>query len=311
LERVLRSFEVGHQKQLPTAIHRKFEGTTVHSPSLSGRLAANASFADVFGEELVKSASKRERRSVRGIFVPQITLKAADETLDRFLSGKGKFDSELLAPSMLLGETSSAGSSRRIGVGGSLNMGRASSAKLPGSVGLQVAPPVLRGSLSRRAGWMAETRNTSSVAELLAVIGSSTPDARGPTALQSQGAGLPFGSRPRRGVNALPESILLRGTKAPSPAIARGEYQGGVLSKKRELYVPPPPTVSPAKASAVAPRAAMAGGGSVDTGESPDRGAAAHQTGVPSLESIEDTAREVLSEIKRRWGYELERRGIE
>jgi hypothetical protein len=49
----------------------------------------------------------------------------------------------------------------------------------------------------------------------------------------------------------------------------------------------------------------------VERAEQEDRGTTAHQTGVPSQDNIDDIAYEVLNELKRRWGLELERRGLE
>jgi hypothetical protein len=95
--------------------------------------------------------------------------------------------------------------------------------------------------------------------------------------------------------------------------VSSGHYQGAELPT-RTLFTPPsvniPAQGMMAAEPDMAPRAAKSGS-KVESAEIGDRKSTAHQTGVPSQESIEDMAKEVLDELKRRWSYELERRGIE
>lgn len=93
------------------------------------------------------------------------------------------------------------------------------------------------------------------------------------------------------------------------------KVQGQKLSD-RALFTPPSYTVdgtAGGQQGTASPLAAKGSpsGGSIEKGESGDRKGLAHQTGVPSQDDIEDIAREVLSELRRRWSYEIERRGME
>jgi hypothetical protein len=131
--------------------------------------------------------------------------------------------------------------------------------------------------------------------------------------IQPGAKGVPDRSGPAPRKTGLARNLIKREKRKESPAIESGRFQGADLPK-RTLFTPPSVNIPAAGIAAapadMAPRAAM-GGSSVETSEGSDRKATAHQTGVPSQESIEDMAREVLTELKRRWSYELERRGIE
>ena len=101
-----------------------------------------------------------------------------------------------------------------------------------------------------------------------------------------------------------------------SPSVEAGRVQGQQVAR-RELFTPPTPhfgnTGPGGSGDAPMARAAKdsSSGGQVERAEPFDRKMLAHQSGVPSQENIEDMAREVLAELKLRWQYELERRGIE
>ena len=138
---------------------------------------------------------------------------------------------------------------------------------------------------------------------------------------------------PRALVTSRPEAPLETVKPGPSASLssrlsarenrneaARAQTQGQAISS-RTLFEPPTwkgtidGTAGGQKShGGMAPRAAKdlgSSGGTIDKGESADRKLLAHQTGVPSQEDIEDMAREVLTELKRQWSNELERRGIE
>lgn len=170
--------------------------------------------------------------------------------------------------------------------------------------------------------WMSSTLAQRGVERLLASLDGQPQEAKASGGQAGMGRGAMRGPdmpqldpKPRPAPPLTGRLVSRSERKESSRASSGGSYQGENISE-RTLFTPPAPQLGGPvglEAAGLAPRAAMpsSSGGTVERAEGADRKMLAHQTGVPSQENIEDMAREVLAELKRRWSYELERRGIE
>lgn len=187
-----------------------------------------------------------------------------------------------------------------------------------GSPGVQVSLGAGAGMSPR---WWSQSRTQAGLSRLMSSLDMAVTE--GSTAAP---VGVPV--RASSGQGAVPDLKQVtpgasRGGPLARRMAARAERAERELSKvqgqklsDRALFTPPSYTVdgtAGGQQGTASPLAAKGSpsGGSIEKGESGDRKGLAHQTGVPSQDDIEDIAREVLSELRRRWSYEIERRGME
>ncbi|MBH24620.1 MAG: hypothetical protein CMH57_09245 [Myxococcales bacterium] len=201
------------------------------------------------------------------------------------------------------------------------------------SVGRGVTVGVGSGALSW-SPWMTSTPAQDGTRRIMALLGMGELGAeqvsmRAPSASASASAGAPAMSvvMPQLGGDApgpeaperptayggLSRTLLRRATVQPSASVRQGRTQGVEMATKRELFSPfQAPPADDAKGADIVARAsttASTGGGGGGSSSASGGGGDGGGGGSVSKVDIEETAREVLAEIKRRLAMELERRG--
>jgi hypothetical protein len=270
-----------------------------------------------------------------GVWIPAGVERLVAETADSLVSGRSSLAGTLVAPRLLTPQRTRGRSrhgARRGSTGQNFEavahqvaMGLRSLRMTPGtggraeSAGSLLAVGAGAGALNA-SPWLTSTRSQEGARRLAASLGmewiapgTGRAQAAAGVELQSPDLVAPGGAKSGDG----PGALFKPPAPPPKPRARAAKAPG-------ELYSPPTPPSLPAAETfgpggtkpdaAVAPRAARTqdtSGGMVERAEAEDRTGMAHQSGVPSQENIEDIAYEVLSELKRRWGNELERRGTE
>lgn len=172
--------------------------------------------------------------------------------------------------------------------------------------------------------WMTSTPSLRSLDRLLYSLHQGEQGTKDtPASMQGKLPGVSIqqpGSSPYKGTPELPgdngAGALVTPDAWKQPSSSRG--YGSMGSAPRELFKPfsaPAPASKPyadaSDGSNVAPRASMGSSPQENRAERMEAHTAERQADQPSRENIEDMALEVLAELKRRWSYELERRGTE
>ncbi len=271
-----------------------------------------------------------------GVWMPAGVERLVAETADAIVSGRASLAGTLVAPRLLTPQRTRSGQrgTRTRGAAGqagsydavahqvamglrSLRFGSAPGGRAE-SAGTMLAVGAGAGALNA-SPWMTSTRSQEGARRLAASLGMEwaapgTSRAQAAAGVDLQSPDLVRPGSPGTGDG--PGALFKPPAAPPKPRARAAKAPGTLYSPPKPPSLPTPETFGPgtAQAEAVAPRAARtqdSSGGMVERAEAEDRTGMAHQSGVPSQENIEDIAYEVLSELKRRWSYELERRGTE